>query len=196
MKQRRIGLTGGIGTGKSTVARYLAERYGLPVLDADVYAREAVAAGSPILGAIAARYGPGAQLEDGSLDRRRIGEIVFHDPAERRWLEQQIHPYVRQRFHQALEALPEDATVVLAIPLLFEAGLTGLVSEIWVVACPLAEQVARLKARDRLSDSQIVARIASQMDLAQKVAQADVVLDNSQTPEALYAQVDQHMARG
>lgn len=196
MKQRRIGLTGGIGTGKSTVARYLAERYGLPILDADVYAREAVAVGSPILGAIAARYGPGAQLEDGSLDRRRIGEIVFHDPAERRWLEQQIHPYVRQRFHQALETLPEDATVVLAIPLLFEAGLTGLVSEIWVVACPLADQVARLKARDRLSDSQIVARIASQMDLAQKVAQADVVLDNSQTLEALYAQVDQHMARG
>lgn len=196
MKQRRIGLTGGIGTGKSTVARYLAERYGLPILDADIYAREAVAVGSPILGAIAARYGPGAQLEDGSLDRRRIGEIVFHDPAERRWLEQQIHPYVRQRFHQALETLPEDATVVLAIPLLFEAGLTGLVSEIWVVACPLAEQVARLKARDRLSDSQIVARIASQMDLEQKVAQADVVLDNSQTPEALYAQVDQHMARG
>lgn len=197
MKQRRIGLTGGIGTGKSTVARYLAERYGLPVLDADIYAREAVAVGSPILGAIAARYGPGAQLADGSLDRRRIGEIVFHDPAERRWLEQQIHPYVRQRFHQALETLPEDAaTVVLAIPLLFEAGLTGLVSEIWVVACPLAEQVARLKARDRLSDSQIVARIASQMDLEQKVAQADVVLDNSQTPEALYAQVDQHMARG
>jgi len=196
VKQRRIGLTGGIGTGKSTVARYLAERYGLPILDADIYAREAVAVGSPILGAIAARYGPGAQLEDGSLDRRRIGEIVFHDPAERRWLEQQIHPYVRQRFHQALETLPEDATVVLAIPLLFEAGLTGLVSEIWVVACPLAEQVARLKARDRLSDSQIVARIASQMDLEQKVAQADVVLDNSQTPEALYAQVDQHMARG
>ena len=196
MKQRRIGLTGGIGTGKSTVARYLAERYGLPILDADIYAREAVAVGSPILGAIAARYGPGAQLEDGSLDRRRIGEIVFHDPAERRWLEQQIHPYVRQRFHHALETLPGDATVVLALPLLLEAGLTGLVSEIWVVACPLAEQVARLKARDRLSDSQIVARIASQMDLEQKVAQADVVLDNSQTPEALYAQVDQHMARG
>lgn len=187
--QRIIGLTGGIGTGKSTVARYLAQVHQLPVLDADVYAREAVQPSSPILETIFERYGHQLQHEDGSLDRQALGEIVFRNPQERRWLEQQIHPYVRDRFVAQLTALSAP-TIVLAIPLLFEAKMTDLVTEIWVVVCTDEQQIARLQKRDRLSREQAQARINSQMPLAQKIAAADRVLDNSSTVESLLQQVD------
>lgn len=191
MGQRIIGLTGGIATGKSTVSGYLHQRYGLPVLDADDYARQAVAVGSPILGAIAQRYGPALLLPDHSLDRAKLGEIVFADAAEKRWLEQQIHPFVRQRFAQVMAALGPVPTVVHAIPLLFEANLTDQVSEIWVVTCSLAQQQQRLMARNPLTAEQARARIASQMPLAEKAARADVVLDNSTSVAALFSQIDQ-----
>lgn len=188
---RIIGLTGGIATGKSTVADYLSTHHGLPVLDADVFAREAVAVGSPILTAIAVRYGSEILQADGSLNRQHLGDIIFPDPAERHWLEQQIHPYVRSQFEQAAARLPPDQTVVYAIPLLFEANLTRLVSEIWVVTCSDTQQQARLMARNALSAEQAQARIQSQMSLAEKARLADVVLTNTSTREALWAQVDQ-----
>jgi dephospho-CoA kinase len=190
MGQRIIGLTGGIATGKSTVSEYLQARHGIPVLDADQYARQAVALGSPILAAIARRYGPAILQPDGRLDRARLGEIVFQEAAEKRWLEQQIHPFVRQQFAQAMVALAECPIVVQAIPLLFEANLTNQVTEIWVVACSEAQQQQRLMARNQLTADQAQARIQSQMPLAQKIAQADVVLDNSADLDALFRQVD------
>ncbi|MEO0490473.1 MAG: dephospho-CoA kinase [Cyanobacteria bacterium J06659_2] len=190
MGQRIIGLTGGIATGKTTVSRYLAERHQLPILDADVYSRQAVALGSPILAAIAQRYGPDILLPDGNLDRRQLGAIVFQIPAEKQWLEQQIHPFVRDRFAQAMAQLPPEQTVVHAIPLLFEAKLEGQVSEIWVVTCDLQQQLERVMGRDRLSRDQAQARIDSQMSLTEKVALADVVINNSGTLVELYGRVD------
>jgi dephospho-CoA kinase len=126
--KRIIGLTGGIATGKTTVSNYLAHRYQLPVLDADIYAREAVQVGSPIHSKICDRYGSGVQLPDGTLNRKRLGEIVFSNPAQRQWLEQQIHPYVRDRFQSDLNTLVAP-TIVLVVPLLFEVGMTDLVTE-------------------------------------------------------------------
>lgn len=190
MGQRIIGLTGGIATGKSTVSDYLQRQYQIPVLDADQYAREAVEPGSAIWTAIATRYGPDLLLPDRTLNRARLGEIIFQDEAEKRWLEQQIHPFVRQRFAQAMATLAVP-TVVHAIPLLFEANLTDQVTEIWVVACPVAQQRQRLMARNRLTVEQANARIQSQLPLAEKMARADVVLDNSASLEALFRQVDQ-----
>ncbi|MEO0826948.1 MAG: dephospho-CoA kinase [Cyanobacteria bacterium J06635_15] len=190
MGQRIIGLTGGIATGKTTVSRYLAERHQLPILDADVYSRQAVALGSPILAAIAQRYGPDILLPDGNLDRRQLGAIVFQIPAEKQWLEQQIHPFVRDRFAQAMAQLPPEQTVVHAIPLLFEAKLEGQVSEIWVVTCDPQQQLERVMGRDRLSRDQAQARIDSQMSLTEKVALADVVINNSGTLVELYGRVD------
>jgi dephospho-CoA kinase len=187
--KRIIGLTGGIATGKTTVSNYLAHRYQLPVLDADIYAREAVQVGSPILSKICDRYGSGVQLPDGTLNRKRLGEIVFSNPAQRQWLEQQIHPYVRDRFQSELNTLVAP-TVVLVVPLLFEAEMTDLATEIWVVSCSAEQQLRRMIERDRLSLEQAQARINSQLPLAEKVARADVVLDNSSTPEALLKQVD------
>ncbi len=187
--KRIIGLTGGIATGKTTVSNYLAHRYQLPVLDADIYAREAVQVGSPILSKICDRYGSGVQLPDGTLNRKRLGEIVFTNPAQRQWLEQQIHPYVRDRFQSELNTLVAP-TVVFVVPLLFEAGMTDLVTEIWVVTCSAEQQIKRMIERDRLSREQAQSRINSQLPLEEKVARADVVLDNSSTPEALLKQVD------
>ncbi|MGF1477954.1 MAG: dephospho-CoA kinase [Cyanophyceae cyanobacterium] len=188
--QRLIGLTGSIGTGKTTVSRYLADVYQLPILDADLYAREAVQPGSPILATIFCRYGSSVQMPDRTLNRQRLGEIIFNDAEEKRWLEQQIHPFVRDRFLSELQQLAEP-TIVLAIPLLFEAQMTDLVTEIWVVYCSFEEQVKRLKQRDCLNRQQAIARIHSQLPIDTKMAAADVVLDNSSSLESLYRQIDQ-----
>ena len=190
MLKRIIGLTGGIGTGKSTVSNYLAERH-FPVFDADIYARVAVQPGSAILSQIAARYGASILLTDGSLNRQHLGEIVFNNPDERSWLEQQIHPYVRQRLENDLNSISQsDATVVMVIPLLFEAGMTDLVNETWVVYCSPTQQLERLRERDRLNLAQAQARINSQMPLQEKCDRADVVLDNTSTLPVLLKQVD------
>ncbi len=191
MGQRIIGLTGGIATGKSTVADYLAQRHQIPVLDADIYARRAVEPGSPALAAIAARYGAALQHPDGTLNRGRLGDIVFNDSAEKTWLEQQIHPVVRRCFESAMAELSQAPVVVQVIPLLFEVNLTDQVSEIWVVICPLETQRQRLMRRNGLSVEQADARIGSQMPLAEKVARADRVIDNSADLLTLFRLVDE-----
>ncbi|MEM8637385.1 MAG: dephospho-CoA kinase [Cyanobacteria bacterium P01_G01_bin.54] len=191
----RLGLTGGIATGKSTVSNYLSQRYQLPVLDADEFSHAAVQPGSPILEAIASRYGPQLLQPDGYLDRARLGQIVFNDAQERQWLEAQIHPVVRDRFNQTLTQLTDQPVVVLSIPLLFEANLTGLMTEIWVVSCTPSQQLDRLMARNNLDQRQAQQRIQTQLPLSQKCAAADVVLDNSQSRDRLWAQIDAQMSR-
>jgi dephospho-CoA kinase len=187
--QRTIGLTGGIGTGKTTVSNYLANHYQLPVLDADIYAREAVQPDSPILSEIFERYGVAVKLPDSTLNRKYLGEIIFSNRDEKQWLEQQIHPYVRDRILTELNT-PDAPTVVLAIPLLFEANMTDLVTEIWVVSCSVEQQLQRIIERDHLTPEQARIRINNQLPLEEKVARADVVLDNSSTVESLLKQID------
>jgi dephospho-CoA kinase len=187
---RLIGITGGIGTGKSTVTNYLQTRYNLPIWDADVYARSAVAIGSPIFQAISQRYSADILQPDGTLDRRRLGEIIFNDLNERQWLEAQIHPYVQNCFEIAISQLASDGIAVLAIPLLFEAKMTDLTTEIWVVSCDRASQLHRVMARDLIDQSAAKIRIDSQMSLADKIALADVTLDNSTNIRDLERQID------
>lgn len=193
--RRLIGLTGGISTGKTTVSHYLADIYKLPVLDADIYAREAVQTNSPILVDIFNRYGKSIQLLDGTLDRKQLGEIIFNNPEEKSWLEAKIHPYVCHRFQSELQLLNQQ-TIILVIPLLFEANLTNLVTEIWVVYCSEEEQIKRLTERDRLNKQQAIARINSQLSLQTKASLADFVLDNSSTLEYLFRQVDDGLNKG
>jgi dephospho-CoA kinase len=188
MPKRIIGLTGGIATGKSTVANYLATAYGLPIFDADIYARDAVSVGSPILQAIAQRYGEEILLADNSLNRIKLGEIIFNNEVERSWVENLIHPYVRDRF---LCAITENSKIlVFVVPLLFEAQMTDLVTEIWVVSCSEQQQLARLMHRNNLTLEQAQARIHSQMPITEKAARADIVLDNNSTKDTLLKQVD------
>ena len=206
-RQRRIGLTGGIATGKSSVARLLADRHGLPVLDADGYAHEALAPGSPGARAVLERYGdkvrpgaewqppgeePGGRLRPGqaadagmAIDRAALGRIVFADALERRWLEELVHPLVRQRFTAELERLAAAPTVVLMVPLLFEAGLESLCTEVWLVDCDEHQQLERLMGRDRLSEVEAQARIAAQWPLARKRPLVERRLENRGNPEAL-----------
>lgn len=189
MTQRIIGLTGGIATGKTTVANYLASAHNLPIFDADIYARDAVSLGSPILDAIARRYGKEILLPDGSLNRPKLGEIIFQNQNQRHWVESLIHPYVRDRF---LKAIAESTSpiLVLVIPLLIEVQMTNLVTEIWVVICSESQQLQRLMERNHLTLEQAQARINSQLSLKEKAAIADVVLDNSSSLDALLKQVD------
>ncbi len=187
--KRTIGLTGGIATGKTTVANYLADAYNLPIFDADIYAREAVAVNSPLLQQIAKRYGEKILLADGNLDRQNLSEIIFNNQQERLWIDNLIHPYVSDRL--SVEAKNISAkTLVLVVPLLFEAGMTDLVSEIWVVSCSKKQQLQRLMQRNQLSPEQAQARISSQMPLTEKTKKADIVLNNNSNIDELLKQVD------
>ena len=180
--QRRIGLTGGIATGKSTVGQLLQEHHGLPVLDADLFARQALAPGTEGARVVLERYG--------TLDRPALAHIVFGDPAERHWLEQLVHPLVRQRFEEELtqlaaKPLAGQAAVVLMITLLFEAGLEELCSEVWLVDCDEHQQLARLMARNGLNQAEAQERINAQWPLERKRLLADRTISNRDNPEEL-----------
>ncbi len=192
--QRVIGLTGGIATGKSTVAEHLAS-LDVPILDADIYARQAVQPGALAFKKIAQRYGSSVVSVTGQLNRQALAEIIFSDRDERLWLEAQIHPYVRDRLQAEQRALADAPVIVMVVPLLFEAQMTDLVTEIWVVACPTDLQLQRLVRRDALTLEQAKARIESQFPLAVKTAQANLVLNNSSTPAALCQQIEQALSK-
>ena len=183
--QRRIGLTGGIASGKSSVGRWLKQQ-GIPVLDADVYSHQALAAGTEASRTVLTRYGArvASSTTDG-IDRAALGRIVFNDRSERQWLEALVHPLVQQAFISGLTDHSEEPVVVLMIPLLFEAGLERLCSETWVVSCSPKQQLARLIQRDGLSELEAQSRISAQIPLDQKEKMADHVIDNSQTQDEL-----------
>lgn len=193
---RRIGLTGGIATGKSTAARLLTERYGIPVLDADRFARDALAPGTQATLAVLDRYGAVVRAahppsDAPAIDRQALAQIVFADPAERRWLEQLVHPIVRASFATGLRRLEGEPVVVLMIPLLFEAHLEGLCSEIWVVDCGSeAEQIRRLQLRDAITAEAAASRLRAQMPIAEKLARADRVIHNIGEEGELLAQLE------
>jgi dephospho-CoA kinase len=188
--QRRIGLTGGIASGKSSVAALLKKR-GCPVLDADVFAREALTPGTSASNAVVARYGKRVQKDETSeIDRAGLASIVFNDPNERSWLEQLVHPIVQRRFDDALRALPDAPIVILMIPLLFEAGLEAWCSEIWVVRCTALQQKERLMARNNYTDTEATQRIAAQWPIDIKVQRADSVINNTGLIDDLNDQLD------
>lgn len=170
--QRRIGLTGGIASGKSSAGKLLQEKHGLAVLDADRYARQALAPGTTAHNNVLTRYG----LKE--LDRKALGEIIFNNPIERLWLEQLVHPIVQQMMDQEVIRLAEAKAIVLMIPLLFEAGLESLCTEIWLVDCDEKQQLERLIARDNCTNQQALARINAQWPLARKRLLADRVINN------------------
>ena len=190
MAQRRIGLTGGIATGKSSAARLLEQHHGLPVLDADLYARQALEPGQPATEAVLERFGPGVVSSGGVVDRRALRAIVFNNQDERRWLEHLVHPSVRQRFDQELMRLDAKPAVVLMIPLLFESGLEALCSETWLVDCDESQQLQRLMARDQLNEAEAQARMDAQWPLARKRPLADVLISNRGDAAALNAQLE------
>jgi len=174
----------------------LRRRFGLPVLDADLYAREALAPGTAASAAVLNRYGAAVLAGLGTapaIDRAALGQIVFADAGERQWLEQLIHPLVRRRFAKELARLAEAPVLVLMIPLLFEAGLQDLCSEVWLVDCEPKQQLNRLISRSSLSEAQARARIGAQWPLERKRPLADRLIDNRGAAEELVAQVAQQL---
>ena len=188
----RIGLTGGIGSGKSTVAALLAER-GARVVDADRIAREVVEPGTPGLEAVVAEFGDDVLTADGSLDRPALAALVFGDPAARARLDAVVHPLVRARAAELVRAAPPDAVVVQDVPLLVETGQAGSYDLVLVVEADLDTRVRRLVGRG-LAEVDARARIAAQASDEQRRAVADVVLDNSGSVEDLEAQVERFWA--
>lgn len=182
-----VGLTGGIGSGKSAVSRLLAA-HGAIVVDADLLARESLAPGSEGLAAVVAEFGAEVLGPDGALDRSRLGAVVFADGARRAALEAIVHPYVRRRSRELEAAAPEDAVVVHDVPLLVENALQDQYDLVVVVDVDEATQVERLGVRG-MAEHEAMARIAAQATRAQRLAVADEVLDNTSSLDALTRQV-------
>ena len=185
-----IGVTGGIASGKSTVALAFAA-LGIPWVDADDVAREVVEPGEPALAEIVARFGEQVLHSDGRLNRRALREIVFAEPAERRWLEGVTHPRIRQRLIAHLERMQTEGApyVLLVSPLLFESGQSQLVDRCLVIDVPESLQIARTAARDEVGEAQARAIIAAQMSRSERLARADDIIDNSRGEAELTAQV-------
>ncbi len=187
-----IGLTGGIAAGKSTVAAMMAEK-GAIVLDADRIAREVVEPGKPAWHEIVAWQGPGILLEDGSIDRQRLGAIVFNNAAERQKLNRIIHPRVAQEMAARTARIRQScsgAVLVYDVPLLIEAGMHHAVDLVVLVYVSPEIQLQRLQRRDNLSRDKALARIRAQMPLEEKKKYAHVIIDNSGSPEDTANQVD------
>lgn len=188
---KRIGLTGGIAAGKSTVSAYLRER-GIFVLDADAASRAVVEPGQPGLQLLTRRYGARILQADGSLDRKALGGIIFSSDQERVAVNALLHPLIRewmQGREAAYWAEAPGALVVWDVPLLVETGLHREMDEIWLVTARDALRVQRIMQRDGIAEAEAVARINSQMPQAQKLPIADVVLENNTTVEELRGRV-------
>lgn len=180
----QVGLTGGIGSGKTTVTDLLAE-HGAVIVDSDVVAREVVAAGSAGLAAVGAAFGPEVIGPDGELDRARVAEIVFTDPDARATLNGIVHPLVRERAAELVRAAGPDAIVVQAVPLLVEVGLAHAFDLVVVVDVDPEVALDRLVSSRGMTPADAKARIAAQADRATRLAAADVVLDNSGGRDAI-----------
>ena len=191
---RTYGLTGNIGTGKSTVARLFVQR-GVPVVDADLVAREVVQPGRPALEELAARF-PGVVSPDGVLDRKALGARVFEDEGERKALGAILHPRIAEEVRARLATLERNGAPLAfyEAALIVENGLHEGLDGLVVVTAPLEIQLARLRGRDGMTEAEARARIAAQLPAARKVAVADFVIDNEGPPEALLAQVDAVLA--
>ncbi|MDR5885467.1 MULTISPECIES: dephospho-CoA kinase [Halomonadaceae] len=185
-----IGLTGGIGSGKSTVARTFGGR-GIGWVDADDVAREVVAPGEPALDAIRQHFGPRVINQDGALDRAALREIIFEAPEQRRWLEQLTHPLIRERIIAQLDNIQSGPSpyALLVSPLLFESGQAALVNRTLVIDIPTDMQLSRTLERDGVSEANVRAILDAQMSREERCARADDIIDNSRDMAHMQRQV-------
>lgn len=173
----RIGLTGGIGSGKSTITRLFSD-LGVPVIDADQVSRELVQPGQPALTQIVTLFGQGILTPEGTLDRGRLRECIFAEPMLRDQLEAILHPLIRQQILEHLSKF-DSPYAILAIPLLIETGWQSLVDRILVIDCDTESQIVRTMQRDHVSRQQVEAILASQAKRETRLREADEIIDNS-----------------
>lgn len=185
-----LGLTGGIATGKSTVAAVF-QKHGIPIIDGDLIAREAVAPQTPGLAAIVKEFGKEMLQEDGQLDRKKLGNIIFSSEEDRHRLDQLLDPFIRTRIKEQINRQREvSSLVVVDIPLLYEGHYDRYMDAVAVVYTTEAVQIERLMARNQLTEKEAKQRIASQLSVEKKKQLADIVFDNNGTKEQLTTQVE------
>lgn len=186
-----IGLTGSIGSGKSTVANML-RKHGFYVVNADVIAHEGLRSGSPSFTSIIKKFGSQLLDPDGEINRRELGKLIFVDQQKKEWLENLLHPMVQAKVQSVKEKLISQGHKIgfYEVPLLFEKGLESQFDKIVVVHVNKENQFDRLKKRNSWTDEEIAQRNASQVDVAKKVKSADFVIDNNGNLEELQLQVD------
>lgn len=187
-----LGLTGSIGTGKSTIAKRF-KTLGIPVIDADIIAREVVEPNEAAYEKIVATFGREIVQSDKTIDRKALGEIVFTDETKRKQLNDIIHPAIRTEMLKQRDAYVAQGKpcIVLDIPLLYESGLTHFVEKVIVVLVSEEEQLKRIMERDGCTEEEARKRMAAQIPVAEKAKRADAVIDNNGTIEASYAQLNQ-----
>ena len=191
--QRRIGITGGIASGKSSIAKYLETSKNIPILDADLFAGEALTQNSQITLEVLRRYGEQITKQKDckkEIIRLALGEIIFSDKKEKLWLESLMHPFVRKRFDEELRKLRYSSKLALVIPLLFEANLHDICSEVWLIYCTIEQQYERLKLRNGFNYKQSKLRVESQLSIDHKRNLSDRIIDNSDTIKSSYNQID------
>ncbi len=192
-KQRRIGITGGIASGKTMIGDFIYQSKQWPILDADLYAHEALRAESQIAKKVLLRHGSkiiqNSSTNDQIINRKALAKIVFQNDIEKKWLEGVIHPFVNKRIEEELEKLKSNSIVILIIPLLFEKNYTGLCSEICYIDCPRTIQLKRLQSRDKLSLEEANQRIDAQWDNSFKKQFADHIINNSNDDETWKVQL-------
>lgn len=187
-----IGLTGGIGTGKSTASQFVRQK-GYPVIDADLVAREMVLPGMPILEKLTAIFGEEILLRNGSLNRKALGQIVFDDETKRKTLDQLMHTEIIKAIWNRIALLSESqlhSAAFIDAPLLFETGMDKKCDTVWLIKADLNIRVHRITLRDQLTSEEVMARINSQMEENKKEQRADEVIDNSGSEEYMYQQLD------
>ncbi|MEW6624370.1 MAG: dephospho-CoA kinase [Bacillota bacterium] len=185
-----IGLTGGIASGKTTVASIL-DRLGARVIDADLIAKEIVEPGKPALQDIIKYFGKDVLLPDGRLNREYLGDLIFGNPEDREKINSITHPRIIKEVEDRLEKCRQEGikVVILDVPLLLETGMDDMVDEVWLAAVDEMTQVKRIIARDKLSKEQAMQRIASQMPLKEKIKRADKVIDTGCSKSSLETRV-------
>ena len=187
-----IGLTGGIGSGKSTVSEYLSKNMGLTIIDADQIARDVTRPGQETLLKLREAFGSEIINDDGTLDRRKLAGIAFQPDEKKKLLEKITHSAIREEINCRLRtsAAKHENAVVLDVPLLMESGIDGLCDTVWVVTTAKDVRIERISARDGITKEEINARINAQISDRERFARADEIIDNSGDKEALYREIE------
>ena len=193
-QQRRIGITGGIASGKSTIGKYIEQKKELPILDADLYAHEALAPGQSSTEEVIRRYGDEVidktQFNNCTINRKALRRIIFKNKEEKLWLEKLLHPKILNRIDHELKITSLEPIVIIILPLLYELNLTSICSEIWVVSCTPDQQISRVMDRDKVSMKEAREIIDTQIPLTVKMDLADIVINNENGQNAWKEQVD------
>ena len=181
-QQRRIGLTGGIASGKSTIAKYIKEYIDIPILDADQYSKELIKPKGNCYKKVVAYFGPQIVDQNSSeneINRALLKKIIFENSIHRKWIQNLLHPLIKEKMIEKCNQFEKNKILLLVIPLLFEAKFTDLCTEIWLVKCPREIQKKRLMSRNKISDNEAEKIINLQLNFEDKSKFSDVILDNS-----------------